>query len=296
MLFRSGTRPKRSVIFVSWDAEEYALTSSTEWGEEHEAELRDSAVAYLNADAAVAGQTPALKTVPPLSSWIADLADADIRTIDTRIGAGSDYNVFLNFVGVPIVDLRFEGPYEAYHTARDDHEWVARVADPGFVVHARLARLWSLAALRLANADLLPYDARAYATAVREYLGEVRGRWRGAGEAPLLADAGVALSRFEAAAAAFQIRAASAVAAGDPATLSRLNDALRRVEPSLVDPRGLPGRQWYRHVIYAPAFTYAPEVLPGLAEALTAGDLERLAGEERRLTAALDRATAVLAP
>ena len=105
-------------------------------------------------------ETLALKAVPPLAGFVAELTGTEVRTIDTRIGAGSDYNVFLDYLGIPIADFRFEGPYEAYHTARDDHEWVSRVADPGFLVHARLARLWSVAALRLANADLLCAQTR----------------------------------------------------------------------------------------------------------------------------------------
>src|SRR5438067_5041369 len=123
-LARNGARPRRSIVLASWDAEEFALTSSTEWGEEHERELRGKAVAYLNVDAAVSGPNFSARAVPSLSRAVASAADVAESSIDTRIGSGSDYTVFLNFIGVPIVDMRFEGPYGVYHSVYDTHEWV----------------------------------------------------------------------------------------------------------------------------------------------------------------------------
>jgi hypothetical protein len=110
-LARSGFRPSRTIILASWDAEEFALASSTEWGEEHEHELREKAVAYLNVDAAVSGSTFAALAVPALAGLVSSVAGAPDSAIQTRVGGGSDYAVFLNFLGVPIVDLRFEGPW-----------------------------------------------------------------------------------------------------------------------------------------------------------------------------------------
>src|SRR3989441_6990088 len=141
-LVKSGARPKRTILLASWDAEEFAVTSSTEWGEQHELELREKAVAYLNVDAAVSGPAFSARAIPSLARLVSTTAGVAESAIDTRIGAGSDYTVFLDFIGVPIVDMRFQGPYGVYHSAYDTHDWVARFADPGFLRHAALTRIW----------------------------------------------------------------------------------------------------------------------------------------------------------
>ena len=290
-LARHGMRPKRTIILASWDAEEFGLTSSTEWGEEHESELRNKAIAYLNVDAAVSGPDFFASAVPSLVRVVAETAGVPDSAIETRIGTGSDYAVFLNFVGVPIVDMRFQGPYGVYHSAYDTHEWVSRFADPGFLRHAELTRIWAVLALRLANADLLPLDAVRYASRIRHFLDEVTatGRVR-------LDRVSAALQRFDAAAAAQAAASDEALERDDEDALDAANRALMNVEPALVDRAGLRDRPWYRHLIYAPAFTYRPRVLPGISEAVEAKAPERLAEEEHRLAAALDRAADALAP
>ena len=284
-LVKSGARPKRSILLASWDAEEFSLTSSTEWGEQHELELREKAVAYLNVDAAVSGPTFFARAVPSLAHVVASTAGVADSAIETRIGAGSDYTVFLNAIGVPIVDMRFQGPYGVYHSAYDTHDWVARFADPGFVRHAALTRIWASLATRLANADLLPLDEVRYAHRIGDFLSDLERTWG----APLRV-ASAALARFEAAASRHADEAAAALEAGNQSALELGNRALMDVEPSFIDPAGLAGRAWYRHLLYAPAFTYEPELLPGLSEAVDARDAVRVADEERRLAAALDRA------
>jgi N-acetylated-alpha-linked acidic dipeptidase len=287
-LARSGARPQRTIVLTSWDGEEYAMTSSTEWGEQHERELRDKAVAYLNVDAAVSGPTFSARAVPSLAHLVASAAGVGDSAIDTRVGAGSDYTVFLNLLGIPIVDLRFQGPYPVYHSAYDTHEWVSRL-DPDFKLHVELTRIWSTIATRLANADAIPVDAVRYAHRIREFLSDIEGRWH----APLIS-AYDALARLDAAASSHAAATATALAAGDDASLDLLNRALIGMERAFIDPSGLDGRSWYRHQIYAPTFTYQPEVLPALSEAVDAHDDNRVAAAERRLAAALDRATARL--
>ena len=287
-LASSGARPKRTIVLASWDGEEYAMTSSTAWGEQHERELREKAVAYLNVDAAVSGLTFSARAVPSLAHLVASAAGVADSTIDTRLGAGSDYAVFLNFLGVPIADLRFQGPYPVYHSAYDTHAWVSRI-DPDFRRHADLTRIWSTIATRLANADAVPLDAVRYSHRIRDFLGEIEGRWH----TPLTA-AFDALARFDAAASGHGTATADALAGGDTASLDLLNRAVIQMERSFIDPSGLDGRPWYRHQIYAPTFSYQPEVLPGLAEAVDSGDQRRVADGERRLVEALDRAAACL--
>jgi len=316
---REGRRPRRSIVFASWDAEEWTLTSSTEWGEQFEDELRDKTIAYLNVDSSASGPNFTAAAVPSLNRFVAEAAAAvtDPATgvpltdawkargmkergvlptgagddlVNNRLGSGSDYTVFLNFIGVPIVDMAFDGPYGVYHSMYDNHQWVSRFGDPGFRYHTAMTRLWAVMATRLANADLLPLDYQPYAARVEEFLEDVERRW----PANRFDVARAANTRFRAAAAAAASRAATALRADDRTGLATLNRALMRAERSLLDMRGIPGRPWYRHQIYAPKYTYAPEVLPGLAEAVDAGDAARVAEQEARLAAALDRAAAAL--
>jgi N-acetylated-alpha-linked acidic dipeptidase len=191
----------------------------------------------------------------------------------------------------------------------DDHQWVARIGDPGFKYHAAMARLWGVLTLRLANADLLPFDYGKYATRVGEFVRELNDRWESYA-APLIADgeasdheqvdaivkaafakARQAIDRLSKATVAFDKRAATAVKLGDPIALRRLNRSLLTAERGWLNPEGIPGRPWYRHLIYAPKYTYAPELVPGVAEALDSGDRQRLVAELGKLTAAATRVT-----
>lgn len=315
---KDGFRPRRTIVFASWDAEEWTLTSSTEWGEQFEQELREKAVAYLNVDSSASGPNFAASAVPSLNTFIAEavgsIADpatnvpltdawkargmkergslptgAGADLVNNRLGSGSDYTVFLNFIGVPIVDMAFDGPYGVYHSVYDNHQWVSRIGDPGFRYHTAMTRLWAVMVARLANADLLPLDYRAYAARIAEFITEIERR----GSTSLPAARG-AHARFAGAAERIAAAAADRLDRGDRAGLYAINRALMAAERGLLDPEGIPGRPWYRHQIYAPRFTYAPELLPGLAEAIDAGDPARLKRQEARLAAALDRAATAL--
>ena len=212
-LIRNGWKPRRSILFASWDAEEFAVTSSTEWVEQHQEWLRDRAVAYLNVDSGVSGSRLAAGAVPSLSRLIREAADAvqdpvartslgtvlrdrvrterslagaaeDYQLIDDRLGGGSDYIPFLNFLGIPVADLAFEGPYGVYHSIYDTHQWVSRFGDPGFRYHSALVQLWGVAALRLANADVLPLDPEAAAGRIVNYVDDAIARAAGIADLP----------------------------------------------------------------------------------------------------------------
>ena len=320
-LARGGWRPKRSILFASWDAEEFTLTSSTEWGEQHAARLAEGAVAYLNVDSAASGPAFSATAVPALNRLISEAAHAvrdpalripiaaaarDRRAsrgalptgssgelVDNRLGSGSDYTVFLNHLGIPVADLTFDGPYGVYHSIYDTHEWVARIGDPGFRYHTTLVQLWGLLALRLANADALPLDYVPYADRIAGFIDDVErraGASAAAGQA--FADLRAAAAELKSAALGFNRSREDALARGDSKEIERLNARLMRVERALVDPAGIPGRPWYRHLIYAPKYTYAPEVLPGVAEAVDAGNGAQAVAQAARLSAALGRAAA----
>ena len=178
-LAKQGARPDRTIVFANWDAEEFTLTSSTEWGEQHARDLGEHAVAYLNVDSSASGQDFKASAVPSLNRLVVeaardmlDLKDDDRAIVSNRLGSGSDYTVFLNFLGVPIVDMSFSGPYGVYHSVYDNHLWMQKFGDPGFVRHAAMTRLWGVMALRLANADIVPLDYRATADRIREFVKE----------------------------------------------------------------------------------------------------------------------------
>lgn len=325
-LARAGVRPKRTLVFASWDAEEFTLTSSTEWGEQHEQELRDHAIAYLNVDSSTSGPNFTAAAVPALNQLVQEATASvqDPRTgltiaeakrqepagqqgslpnasgpalVNNRLGSGSDYTVFLNFIGVPVLDMSFDGPYGVYHSQYDDHQWVATIGDPGFRYHEAMTKLWGVMALRLANADALPLDYRPYAARVGEFAAELGQAWTtkvGAGGQGAVKPLQEAVGRFAAAAGRASDDQERALASGDPAALDAVNRRLMRAERGLLDPEGLPGRPWYRHQIYAPKPTYAPELLPALAEAIDSGDAGRVAAAVTKISAVLDRAADAL--
>jgi N-acetylated-alpha-linked acidic dipeptidase len=317
-LARGGWRPKRSILFASWDAEEFTLTSSTEWGEEHAAMLRQSAVAYINVDSAVSGSHFAAAAVPALNRLITEVAqivkdpnahipvaaafrDAPASDalpggstsdlVSNRLGSGSDYTVFLNFLGVPVADLSFRGPYGVYHSIYDNHNWVARIGDPGFRYHAALVRIWGLLTLRLADADVLPLDYEAYARRIDEFVTETAAAWQAPDD---LVEVRMAAREMRAAAAELEVERRQALSHADEAAFASLDRRLMRAERALLDPEGLPGRPWYRHLVFAPKPTYAPEVLPGVTEAVRGGDPAKVKAAAARLAGALRLAAATL--
>ncbi len=326
-LHRAGWRPRRTILLASWDAEEFAMTSSTEWGEQHQEWLRQHAVAYLNVDSAASGPNLSVSAVPALNQLLDDVArtvkdpisglavgattrdrlsrDRSRRVagtpedvIDNRLGSGSDYTVFLNFLGVPVADISFEGPYGVYHSLYDTHNWVARFGDPGFRYHLALVQFLGLATLRLAGADVVPLDYEPYAHRIGDFAADAERLWieRPAGDAAVNAMVPVreAASELRSAASRFNARRQAALEGGNDDGFAKLNRQLLSVERAFLDPDGLPGRPWYRHVIYAPKFTYAPEMLPGVTEAVMAGDDRRAQQQAIRLTAALRKAAAAL--
>src|SRR5262249_28687752 len=98
--------------------------------------------------------------------------------VSNRLGSGSDYTVFLNFLGVPVIDMSFTGAYGVYHSIYDDHLWMSKFGDPGFRYHAVMTRLWGLMALRLANADIVPLECAPYAKRIGEFVDELAARAR----------------------------------------------------------------------------------------------------------------------
>ncbi|MGA7339438.1 MAG: M28 family metallopeptidase [Terracidiphilus sp.] len=322
-LLREGWRPKRTIVFCSWDAEEEGLIGSTEWVEQHAADL-SRAVAYFNMDVGVSGPDFSASAVPSLKQFIRDLthdvpspvagtvfeqwrihhagedghrpSNAPLLNPDEvrvgDLGSGSDYTPFLQHAGVPSTDIGSDGPYGVYHSAFDDFAWYTQNADPHFLYLQEMARVFGLEALRMADADVLPYDYVAYARDISSYLAAAKSKARDVGLDSLDFEAAeAAASRL--AGAAQKVHALQAAPAGD---LVRLNAALRQAETALLSDAGLPNRPWYRHTIYAPGeFTgYAAVVIPGVNEAIDAKNPSLAQEQLGVLTQALDRAARTL--
>ncbi len=321
-LARNGERPRRTLVFASWDAEEWHLTGSTEWGEQFAAELGKGAVAYLNVDisttgpnflaGAVASLNPTIIEVARdvtdpnsrrslLEAWTkatatssADGGDASDSLVENDLGSGSDYTVFLNFLGVPVVDLTFDGPYGVYHSQYDDLYWMEHFGDPGYRYMTAMAEVWGRLGLRLANADVLAYDYRQYATTVRGFVDSLR-EVPGLREELDLNAAEAAVDEWRDAAEDLQHKIDLVLTTGnEPATetLSELNTALLGVERELLLADGIPGRPWFKHSLYAPRYTYAAMSLPGVREAAEAEDWDLA---RRQLAALVERLQAATA-
>jgi N-acetylated-alpha-linked acidic dipeptidase len=327
-LLRQGWRPKRTLVFASWDAEEEGLIGSTEWVEQN-ANALQHAVAYFNTDVAVAGSDFSASAVPSLKQFLRELTRSvpsplggtvyqqwrinhpslneypaqnehrgtkaapasgeEIRVGD--LGSGSDFTAFLQHVGVPSTDISSDGPYGVYHSAFDNYAWYIQNADPKFAYLQEMARVFGLEALRMADADVLPYDYVAYADAISSYIEAAKKKASDRGLSLDFAAAQAAAARLSA--AAQHVHGLQVAASGD---LVRLNLALRQAETDLLSEPGLPNRPWFRHTIYAPGeFTgYAAVVIPGVNEALDAKDAPRAAQQLTVLTQALDRAARTL--
>jgi N-acetylated-alpha-linked acidic dipeptidase len=208
------------------------------------------------------------------------------------LGSGSDYTPFLQHAGVPATDIESTGPYGVYHSAFDDFAWFTKNADPHFLYLQQMARVLGLEAMRMADADVLPFDYVAYAREISAYLEAAKHRASDAGLGSLdFAPTQAAASRFSA--AAQHVYASEVTPSGD---LAHLNLALRQTETALLSDAGLPNRPWYRHTIFAPGENtgYAAVVLPGVNEAIDARDRNLAAQQLQVLTQALNRAAGTL--
>jgi N-acetylated-alpha-linked acidic dipeptidase len=321
-LARQGWRPKRTIVFASWDAEEEGLVGSTEWVEQN-AKALERAVAYFNTDVGVAGPDFSAAAVPSLKEFLRELtrsvpspqggtvyqqwkthsasgnehrrsnappvAGEEVRVGD--LGSGSDFTPFFQHVGVPSTDISSGGPYGVYHSVFDNYAWYTQNADPEFVYLQEMARVFGLEALRMADADVLPYDYVAYAREITSYIDAAKLKASDQGLALDFGPAQAAAMRFSA--AAEHVHGLQLALSGD---LGKLNVALRQAETDLTSEAGLPHRPWFRHTIFAPGeYTgYAAVVIPGVNEAIDSKDQQRAAQQLTVLTQALTRAAQTL--
>jgi len=339
-LLKSGWKPKRTIIYCAWDGEEPGLLGSTEWAEQHADELRAHAVAYINSDSNgrgylglegshtlekfandVAREIPDPET--KLSVWkrdqlheIANAASPEGRAeardrADLRIaalGSGSDYTAFLQHDGVASLNIEFGGEDDGgiYHSIYDDFYWYTHFSDVDFIYGRALAQTGGTAVLRLADADLLPFEFGNFADTVQTYVKElkklsermqeeIRERNREIEEGvfsatndprrPLVApkteavpphlnfapleNAADALTRSAAEyKKAFEQANANGGAALASASLADINKMLIATERKLTTTEGLPNRPWFKHQLYAPGYYtgYSAKTVPAVRE------------------------------
>jgi len=320
-LAKRGVRPKRTVVFATWDAEEWGLVGSTEYVEDDSLRLMRGAVAYFNLDVAAIGPSFGGGGSPSLRSTLRDVAahvpdpggqgtvyaawrkqsavaDSAEPTMGDP-GGGSDFAGFYNHLGIPIADWGFGGPYGVYHSLYDSYHWMAKFGDPTFVRHAAAARIGAAMMLRVANAEVLPYDYVEYSRTLRSYLPPVARALRQRQWDTSMTSVDSALDRFQGAAAELARARDSVLARGAPArsVLDAANASLLQVERSLTRPQGLRTRPWYRNLIYASDEDngYATMPLPSVNEAIRSGDASVAAAELKDLAGHLDMATRALA-
>ena len=343
-LLRQGWHPRRTIVLAAWDGEEPMLLGSTEWAETHADELSRNAIAYLNTDGNGRGRLGA-NGAPALARLVSEVArevtdpetgmtvwkrshlggiaaargadkhrEARQRTdlIVAPMGSGSDYTAFYHHLGIPSLDLGFDGEDDGgiYHSIYDTFRWFTTFSDTSFVYGRALSQTVGLATMRLASAEVLPYEFSRLSERVADNLKEVQDLLKSTRDSleernrqleestfvamndprrPLippareepppflnLAPLENGASRLESAAARFErayaARSKAGPAASDSAGTTQLNALLFRAERTLAAGEGLPRRPWYRQLLAAPGWYtgYAPKIMPGVREAVEA--------------------------
>ena len=338
-LFKEGWRPRRTLVYASWDGEEPGLLGSTEWAETHAAELQSKAALYVNSDTNGRGfldvegshelqhfASEAARDVTDPETGTSVLARAGAKERVARyegaaghdsgtdlnlgaLGSGSDFTPFLQHLGINSLNLGFEGEtdYGVYHSAYDSFDHFRRFVDPDFAYGVALAKVAGRLMLRAAQAQLLPAQQGDFAASVAGFDEELHKLADGMrvktrelskvldgddfklaadpkqpraapprdAEVPYLnfAELDNAVANLERSAKAFDAeyaRLAAVDSADGSGALERLNAMLTALEQTLTDPKGLPGREWYRHMLYAPGSHtgYGVKTLPAIREAI----------------------------
>uniref|UniRef100_A0A8C6KV84 Glutamate carboxypeptidase 2 n=1 Tax=Nothobranchius furzeri TaxID=105023 RepID=A0A8C6KV84_NOTFU len=315
-LLKKGWRPRRTIIFASWDAEEFGLLGSTEWAEDNARLLQERAVAYINADSAIEGMytlrvdcTPSLHTLAyDITKQVSLLAHTThlkliihinlklsslFNIMISKLGSGSDFEAYFIRLGIAAGRARYTknrkterySSYPVYHSVYETFEIVERFYDPSFRRLRAVAQVRGGLIFMLADSKLLPLDVNEYADSLGKYaqsIAEVAQKHPEQMELYKVSFDSLfsAVQNFSAAARDFYARLQT-LHTEDPLQLRVVNDQLMYLERAFIDPLGLPGRPFYRHVIFAPSShnKYAGESFPGIYDALF--DIENSADPEK---------------
>uniref|UniRef100_A0A3Q3WGA2 Aminopeptidase NAALADL1 n=1 Tax=Mola mola TaxID=94237 RepID=A0A3Q3WGA2_MOLML len=304
-----GWRPRRTIIFASWDAEEFGLLGSTEWAEDNAKLLQERAVAYINADSAIEGMyTLRVDCTPSLHTLVYDLTkqlpspeegEEEISLYDSwhkrdnwtndrdaprisKLGSGSDFEAYFIRLGIAAGRARYTknkqterySSYPVYHSVYETFEIVEKFYDPSFKRLRAVAQVRGGLIFLLADSQLLPLDVNQYADSLRKYTQSIAQLAQKHPEEmetyKVSFDALFsAVENFTVASRDFHERLHT-LNREDPLQVRIVNDQLMYLERAFIDPLGLPGRPFYRHVIFAPSShnKYVGESFPGIYDAL----------------------------
>nr|AYG86868.1 N-acetylated-alpha-linked acidic dipeptidase-like protein [Salvelinus malma] len=307
MVKQGKWRPRRSIIFGSWGAEEFGLIGSTEYTEEYYSKLSERSVAYINVDIAVFAnatlrvsaspsaqsvilkaskqvKTPGSDSTSVYDNWIryfnrTSPAYGVIPNVGFLTGAGSDYAAFIHFLGITSMDISYTYDrtktrariYPAYHTAYDTFDYASKFIDPGFTSHQTVARTAGNILMRLADSLLLPFNCSDYAETLEGYLNKAMELYTDGLAAHMISiePLQTAVRNFRSAAARLdQLIRDSDLANETPLKVRRINDQLMLLDRAFLDPVAFPDRYGYRHVIWASSKA-GQATFPGLADAYT---------------------------
>jgi len=315
-LARDGQKPARTVVFATWDAEEWGLIGSTEWVEEMEDSVQSNVVAYINEDGTFSGTSfsgagspslkplfrSAAKAVPdPVGPgsvydvWLKSKNGDTTALTMGNLGGGSDFAGFYHHLGIPSGGIGFDGPDGIYHSMYDSYDWMSKFGDPGYKAHRAGSQLVAVILGRLANENILPLDYAVFGTEMNALVAQLDSgitnkKWTGV-STQALRDA---LDRFTAVARAFN--AARDTAKANDQRAQRVNRALMQVERRLTRPEGLASRPWFRSLQFASDIDngYATMAFPTVNEAIRYADAATANKELADLVTRVDQARAAL--
>jgi N-acetylated-alpha-linked acidic dipeptidase len=301
----AGWKPLRTIVFASWDGEEYGLVGSTEWVEEYIPWLAASAVAYLNVDVGARGDKFAVSASPLLNSLIYNVTSAvsapgkESQTVRDRwdgyistMGSGSDFTAFQDFAGIPSMDFGYgagpNDPVYHYHSNYDSFGWMEAFGDPGWIHHTTMAQLLGLFTVSLSETPIIALSATDYSKALEKYLDTVKTKAEESTLSFSFKSLDTAIKLFQHTARKFDAYTAdlaSRLTEDIPwwkfwkkvklyYNVRQANLKYKLLERQFLHPEGLDSRSWFKHVIFAPGrwTGYAGATFPGLVESFEDGD------------------------
>lgn len=331
---QKGWKPLRTIVFASWDGEEYGLLGSTEWVEEYIPWLSESTVAYLNVDVGARGPNFAASAAPLLNKAILEVT-AEVQSPNQTVrgqtvrdlwsgyistmGSGSDFTAFQDFAGISSIDVGFgagpKDPVYHYHSNYDSFHWMNEFGDTGFKYHETMAKILCLLAAKLSEEPVVQFNATDYAVGLARYLESVKEK---AAESDMdlltkgtFAPLDKSIAGFERAAVAFDSEAAiltellgsperlhDDVASYLHATARITNTKYKLLERQFLYADGLDGRSWFKHVVFAPGLWtgYAGATFPGIVESIDDKNMTNLERWVDIIEATINRATDFLIP
>uniref|UniRef100_A0A4W6EME8 Aminopeptidase NAALADL1 n=1 Tax=Lates calcarifer TaxID=8187 RepID=A0A4W6EME8_LATCA len=290
MVKQGKWRPRRSIIFGSWGAEEFGLIGSAEYTEQYFTKLSERTVAYINVDIAVFANAtlrasgmpsvqnviftaakqvdaPGLDSMSVYDNWIqyankTSPAHGTIPRVGYLSGAGSDYAAFVHYLGITSMDISYTYDrsktnariYPAYHTAYDTFDYASKFIDPGFTSHQATGRTAGNILIRLADSLVLPLNCSDYAESLEEYLKTAIDLYQ-----HQLKARNISMEPLKHAVASFR-------QCSYPLKVRMINDQLMLLDRAFLNPLAFPDKYGYRHVIWASSSAGQP-TFPGLADA-----------------------------